>query len=56
MENRDDWEQMKERYNPDDPGRFPEDFVQCDHGVPPDISWPNFVRYCRILAEMTGWM
>ena len=28
----------------------------CDHGVPPDISWPNFVEYCRILARMTGWM
>ena len=28
----------------------------CDHGVPSDISWPNFVDYCRILAEMTGWL
>jgi uroporphyrinogen decarboxylase len=28
----------------------------CDHGVPPDISWPNFVEYTRILAEMTGWL
>jgi len=27
----------------------------CDHGVPSDISWPNFVDYCRLLAEMTGW-
>jgi len=28
----------------------------CDHGVPPDISWPNFVDYCRLLAELTGWL
>jgi len=28
----------------------------CDHGVPPDISWPNFVDYGRILAKMTGWL
>ncbi|MCX7805149.1 MAG: hypothetical protein N3A38_08165 [Planctomycetota bacterium] len=27
----------------------------CDHGVPPDISWPDFVRYARMLAAMTGW-
>jgi uroporphyrinogen decarboxylase len=28
----------------------------CDHGVPPDISWPNYLHYCRLLAEMTGWV
>jgi uroporphyrinogen decarboxylase len=28
----------------------------CDHGVPFDISWPNFVRYARLLADMTGWL
>jgi len=28
----------------------------CDHGVPPDISWPDFVRYSRLLAELTGWL
>ena len=28
----------------------------CDHGVPPDISWPNFIDYTRRLAEMTGWL
>jgi uroporphyrinogen decarboxylase len=28
----------------------------CDHGVPPDISWQNFVEYCRLLAKMTGWL
>ena len=28
----------------------------CDHGVPHDISWSNFIEYCRILAEMTGWL
>ncbi len=28
----------------------------CDHGVPPDVSWPNFVEYGRLLAQMTGWL
>ncbi|MBT3605526.1 MAG: hypothetical protein HOE48_13325 [Candidatus Latescibacteria bacterium] len=28
----------------------------CDHGVPPDISWPNFVAYTRLLAQLTGWI
>ena len=28
----------------------------CDHGVPPDISWPNFVDYAGLLARMTGWL
>ena len=28
----------------------------CDHGVPPDISWPNYVEYSRLLARLTGWL
>lgn len=28
----------------------------CDHGVPFDISWPNFIHYARLLAELTGWL
>lgn len=28
----------------------------CDHGVPPDISWPNYVEYARLLAKLTGWL
>jgi uroporphyrinogen decarboxylase len=28
----------------------------CDHAVPPDVSWPNFVEYARLLAEATGWL
>lgn len=28
----------------------------CDHGVPHDISWPNFLHYTKILARMTGWL
>ena len=28
----------------------------CDHGVPPDISWPNFIAYTRLLAQLTGWL
>jgi len=28
----------------------------CDHGVPPDISWPNFIEFTRMLAEWSGWL
>ncbi len=28
----------------------------CDHGVPPDISWPNYVEYACLLARLTGWL
>ncbi len=28
----------------------------CDHGVPHDVSWENFVEYARLLAEYTGWL
>lgn len=28
----------------------------CDHGVPSDISWPNFVAYSRLLAQLCGWL
>ncbi len=27
----------------------------CDHGIPPDVSWPNMVEYGRLLARATGW-
>jgi uroporphyrinogen decarboxylase len=28
----------------------------CDHGVPADVSWDNWVHYCRLLAVETGWL
>ncbi len=28
----------------------------CDHGVPFDISWQDFVHYSTLLAELTGWL
>jgi len=28
----------------------------CDHGVPPDISWGNFIEYTRLLGQITGWL
>jgi hypothetical protein len=28
----------------------------CDHDVPPDIPWPNFMEYGRLLAQMIGWL
>ena len=27
-----------------------------DHGIPPDISWPNMVEFVRLIAELTGWL
>ena len=24
----------------------------CDHGVPPDVSWPNYVETVRLLAQI----
>ena len=28
----------------------------CDHAVPSDVSWPNYVRYVELLARATGWL
>jgi len=28
----------------------------CDHGVPHDISWRNFIAYGKLLAELDGWL
>ena len=28
----------------------------CDHGVPGDVSWENFVEYGGLLAKTTGWL
>jgi len=28
----------------------------CDHGVPPDISWPHFIEYSRLLARLCNWL
>ncbi len=28
----------------------------CDHGVPHDISWQNYIEYGKILAKLTGWI
>ncbi|MFA6135493.1 MAG: uroporphyrinogen decarboxylase family protein [Phycisphaerae bacterium] len=27
----------------------------CDHAVPSDVSWPDYLDYARQLAIMTGW-
>jgi hypothetical protein len=32
---------------------------QCDHlddGIPSDVSWPNYVYYSKLLAQVTGWL
>jgi hypothetical protein len=28
----------------------------CDHGVPPDVSWNNYIEYARLLAKLCGWL
>ena len=28
----------------------------CDHGVPSNVSWPDFVHYTKLLARETGWL
>ena len=28
----------------------------CDHGIPSDVSWANYVESCRLLAQITGWL
>jgi len=28
----------------------------CDHGVPPDVSWTNYVETVRLLAGVCGWL
>ncbi|MBI3985521.1 MAG: hypothetical protein HY343_01260 [Lentisphaerae bacterium] len=28
----------------------------CDHGVPPDIAWPDYVKFVKLLAQTTGWL
>ncbi|MFP4139875.1 MAG: hypothetical protein ACOCZU_02840 [Planctomycetota bacterium] len=40
------------RLEVDDGGFIP----GCDHGVPADVSWGNFIEYSRRLAQMTGWL
>ncbi len=27
----------------------------CDHGLPHDISWSNYVDYVKLLAQASGW-
>jgi len=28
----------------------------CDHAVPSDVSWQNYVYYTKKLARITGWL
>lgn len=28
----------------------------CDHGVPSDISWADFIEYTQVLAKLSGWI
>ncbi len=28
----------------------------CDHGIPPDVSWNNYLCYVKGLAVLTGWL
>ena len=28
----------------------------CDHGVPPDISWKNYIETGKLIAKLSGWI
>ena len=28
----------------------------CDHGVPPDISWKNYLEFGKMVAKLSGWL
>jgi len=28
----------------------------CDHAVPWDVSWPNYLYYSQLLAKACGWL
>lgn len=28
----------------------------CDHGIPADVSWSNYLEYVKRLAELCGWL
>ena len=28
----------------------------CDHGIPVDVGWTDFVHYVQVLAKATGWL
>lgn len=28
----------------------------CDHGIPVDVGWTDFVHYVQVLARATGWL
>ncbi|MBW2136600.1 MAG: hypothetical protein JRH06_03485 [Deltaproteobacteria bacterium] len=28
----------------------------CDNGIPPDVSWSNYLHYTGLLAKVTGWL
>jgi len=30
--------------------------IEKEKENPSDISWPNFIEYSRLLAELTGWL
>jgi len=71
VENPDDWEQMKERYDPDSLDRFPEDFDERvkklkdrDYIVTLDFAgpfwqlrdWLGFEELCILLVEQPAWV
>jgi len=31
-------------------------FPGCDHGIPQDVSWQNFVEYVRLVSKACGWL
>ncbi|MHC4789509.1 MAG: hypothetical protein ACYS8K_09955, partial [Planctomycetota bacterium] len=71
VESRADWEEMKERYDPDEPGRFPDDFAErCRRLRERDYvstvpfpgpfwqvrEWVGFERLCMMFIDDPDWL
>ncbi|NQU76219.1 MAG: hypothetical protein HQ546_07905, partial [Planctomycetes bacterium] len=56
VESRDDWEQMKKRYNPDDPARLPADAVALSHRLA-KRTWPVEIGFMSgIFWQLREWL
>ncbi len=55
VETHDDWEALKERYNPDDPARLPEDAAQRGERLA-DRTWPVVLHFSGPLRQMREWL
>lgn len=55
VENRDDWEQMKKRYDPDDPARFPENFKETCRAAE-KRDYVSSAGFSGVFWQLREWM